>query len=60
MSTVISQCLGIACASIASVLNPANIVIGGGVSDRSIPLGWGSKVFDENTFPQVRTSTNWC
>ena len=33
-----SQYLGIACANIASVLNPANIVIGGGVSKAGQPL----------------------
>ena len=53
-----SQYLGIACANIASVLNPANIVIGGGVSAAGQFLLDGvQKVFDENTFPQVRTST---
>lgn len=54
-----SQYLGIACANIASVLNPANIVIGGGVSAAGQFLLDGvQKVFDENTFPQVRTSTH--
>ena len=49
-----SQYLGIACANIASVLNPANIVIGGGVSAAGQFLLDGvQKVFDENTFPQV-------
>ena len=53
-----SQYLGIACANIASVLNPANIVIGGGVSAAGQFLLDGvQKVFDGNTFPQVRTST---
>ena len=53
-----SQYLGIACANIASVLNPANIVIGGGVSAAGQFLLDGvQKVFNENTFPQVRTST---
>jgi len=49
-----SRYLGIACANIGSILNPSTIVIGGGVS----AAGEGvQKVYDENTFPQVRTTT---
>ncbi|MET3557214.1 glucokinase [Streptococcus rupicaprae] len=50
--------LGTACANIASVLNPAYIVIGGGVSAAGDFLLDGvRKVFEENSFPQIRTST---
>ena len=53
-----SRYLGIACANIASVLNPSTIVIGGGVSAAGQFLLDGvQKVYDENTFPQVRTTT---
>lgn len=53
-----SEYLGIACANIASVLNPSTIVIGGGVSAAGQFLLKGvQKVFNENTFPQIRTST---
>lgn len=53
-----SRYLGIACANIASVLNPAYIVIGGGVSAAGDFLLSGVQaVFEENTFPQIRTST---
>ena len=50
--------LGIACANIGSILNPSTIVIGGGVSAAGEFLLQGvQKVYDENTFPQVRTTT---
>ncbi|CRH94214.1 Glucokinase [Chlamydia trachomatis] len=53
-----SRYLGIACANIASVLNPAYIVIGGGVSAAGDFLLKGlQEVYDANTFPQIRTST---
>ncbi|WP_394405888.1 ROK family glucokinase [Streptococcus sp. 20-1249] len=53
-----SRYLGIACANIASVLNPAYIVIGGGVSAAGEFLLKGlQEVYDTNTFPQIRTST---
>jgi len=53
-----SRYLGIACANIGSILNPSTIVIGGGVSAAGEFLLQGvQKVYDENTFPQVRTST---
>ena len=45
-------------ANIGSILNPSTIVIGGGVSAAGPFLLEGiQKVYDENTFPQVRTST---
>lgn len=50
--------LGIACANIGSILNPSTIVIGGGVSAAGEFLLEGvRKVYEENSFPQVRTST---
>ena len=50
--------LGIACANIGSILNPSTIVIGGGVSAAGEFLLDGvCKVYEENSFPQVRTST---
>ena len=50
--------LGIACANIGSILNPSTIVIGGGVSAAGDFLLEGvRKVYEENSFPQVRTST---
>ena len=53
-----SRYLGIACANIGSILNPSTIVIGGGVSAAEEFLLQGvQKVYDENTFPQVRTTT---
>ena len=53
-----SRYLGIVCANIGSILNPSTIVIGGGVSAAGEFLLQGvQKVYDENTFPQVRTST---
>ncbi|MFC0232563.1 ROK family glucokinase [Vagococcus entomophilus] len=50
--------LGLACGNIANLLNPTDIVIGGGVSAAGEFLR--SKVeanFDQFTFPQVREST---
>lgn len=53
-----SRYLGITCANIGSILNPSTIVIGGGVSAAGEFLLQGvQKVYDENSFPQVRTST---
>ena len=53
-----SRSLGIACANIGSILNPSTIVIGGGVSAAGEFLLDGvRKVYEENSFPQVRTST---
>ena len=50
--------LGIDCANIGSILNPSTIVIGGGVSAAGDFLLDGvRKVYEENSFPQVRTST---
>ena len=50
--------LGIACANIGSILNPSTIVIGGGVSAAGDFLLDGVRmVYEENSFPQVRTST---
>lgn len=50
--------LGISCANIGSILNPSTIVIGGGVSAAGDFLLDGvRKVYEENSFPQVRTST---
>ena len=53
-----SNYLGVACANIASVLNPAFIVLGGGVSAAGEFLLDGvRKVFEENSFPQIKEST---
>ncbi|MGQ7381882.1 ROK family glucokinase [Streptococcus suis] len=53
-----SEYLGIACANIAAVLNPAYIVLGGGVSAAGDFLLDGvRKVFAENSFPQIKEST---
>ena len=50
--------LGIACANIGAILNPSTIVIGGGVSAAGDFLLTGlEKVFKENAFPQVASST---
>ncbi|MHA6278291.1 ROK family glucokinase [Streptococcus anginosus] len=50
--------LGITCANIGSILNPSTIVIGGGVSAAGEFLLDGvRKFYEENSFPQVRTST---
>lgn len=53
-----SDYLGVACANIAAVLNPAYIVLGGGVSAAGDFLLEGvRKVFAENSFPQIKEST---
>ncbi|CYU10506.1 ROK family glucokinase [Streptococcus suis] len=53
-----SKYLGVACANIAAVLNPAYIVLGGGVSAAGEFLLDGvRKVFAENSFPQIKEST---
>lgn len=53
-----SHYLGVACAHIAAVLNPAYIVLGGGVSAAGDFLLDGvRKVFEENSFPQIKEST---
>lgn len=53
-----SEYLGVACANIAAVLNPAYIVLGGGVSAAGDFLLDGvRKVFTENSFPQIKEST---
>ena len=53
-----SDYLGVACANIAAVLNPAYIVLGGGVSAAGEFLLEGvHKVFAENSFPQIKEST---
>lgn len=51
--------LGIACANIASVLNPAYLVIGGGVSAAGdFLLDRVRAVFEANVFPPIRQSTS--
>ncbi|HEL2056914.1 TPA: ROK family glucokinase [Streptococcus suis] len=53
-----SEYLGVACANIAAVLNPAYIVLGGGVSAAGEFLLDGvRKVFADNSFPQIKEST---
>lgn len=53
-----SEYLGVACANIAAVLNPAYIVLGGGVSAAGeFLLDSVRKVFAENSFPQIKEST---
>ncbi|HEM4551285.1 TPA: ROK family glucokinase [Streptococcus suis] len=53
-----SEYLGVACANIAAVLNPTYIVLGGGVSAAGEFLLDGvRKVFAENSFPQIKEST---
>ncbi|CYV31880.1 ROK family glucokinase [Streptococcus suis] len=53
-----SEYLGVACANIAAVLNTAYIVLGGGVSAAGEFLLDGvRKVFAENSFPQIKEST---
>lgn len=53
-----SRYLGIACANIASILNPSTIVIGGGVSAAGeFLLNGVEAVFKANAFPQVASST---
>ncbi len=54
-----AEYLGMACANIGALLNPATIVIGGGVSAAGEFLLTGvQKYFDQHTFPQVRTTTS--
>lgn len=53
-----SNYLGVACANIAAVLNPAYIVLGGGVSAAGEFLLDGVRnVFADNSFPQIKEST---
>ncbi|HFI0787027.1 TPA: ROK family glucokinase [Streptococcus suis] len=53
-----SEYLGVACANIAAVLNPAYIVLGGGVSAAGEFLLDGVRnVFADNSFPQIKEST---
>ena len=53
-----SNYLGVACANIAAVLNPAYIVLGGGVSAAGEFLLDGIRnVFADNSFPQIKEST---
>ena len=53
-----SNYLGVACAYIAAVLNPAYIVLGGGVSAAGEFLLDGVRnVFADNSFPQIKEST---
>ena len=50
--------LGLACASVANVLNPSTIVIGGGVSHAGVFLTDQIKsYFDEFTYPTIRETT---
>ncbi|ANZ63858.1 glucokinase [Secundilactobacillus paracollinoides] len=50
--------LGLALANSANILNPANIIIGGGVSAAgNTLLQPTTRYFQENTFPAVRDST---
>ncbi len=50
--------LGLACGSIANILNPEGIVIGGGVSSAGEMLLKGvESYFQKFAFPHVRTST---
>lgn len=53
-----SNYLGVACANIAAVLNPAYIILGGGVSAAGEFLLDGVRnVFADNSFPQIKEST---
>lgn len=53
-----SNYLGVACANIAAVLNPAYIILGGGVSATGEFLLDGVRnVFADNSFPQIKEST---
>ena len=53
-----SNYLGVACSNIAAVLNPAYIVLGGGVSAAGEFLLDGVRnVFADNSFPQIKEST---
>lgn len=55
-----SNYLGVACANIAAVLNPAYIVLGGGVSAAGEFLLEGvRKVFAENSFHKSRKAPSW-
>ncbi|MFC6207982.1 ROK family glucokinase [Levilactobacillus tongjiangensis] len=50
--------LGLALANVANILNPANIIIGGGVSNAgNTLLQPTTRYFQENAFPAVRDST---
>jgi len=50
--------LGLALANVANILNPANIIIGGGVSNAgNTLLQPTTRYFQENAFPSVRDST---
>ncbi len=54
----VSFYLGLALANCANILNPANIIIGGGVSAAgNTLLSPTTRYFQENTFPAVRDST---
>ncbi|MTV81051.1 ROK family glucokinase [Secundilactobacillus folii] len=54
----VSFYLGLALANSANILNPANIIIGGGVSAAgNTLLQPTTRYFQENTFPAVRDST---
>ncbi|MCH5463399.1 ROK family glucokinase [Lactobacillus sp. LC28-10] len=54
----VSFYLGLALANCANILNPANIIIGGGVSAAgNTLLQPTTRYFQENTFPAVRDST---
>jgi len=54
----VSSYLGLALANCANILNPANIIIGGGVSAAgNTLLQPTTRYFQENTFPAVRDST---
>ena len=53
-----SNYLGVACANIAAVLNPAYIVLGCGFSAAGEYLLDGVRnVFADNSFPQIKEST---
>lgn len=50
--------LGMACGSVANVLNPSTIVIGGGVSHAGVFLTDQIKTyFDQFTYPTIRKTT---
>ncbi|KRM59608.1 ROK family glucokinase [Secundilactobacillus malefermentans] len=54
----VSFYLGLALANVANTLNPANIIIGGGVSAAgNTLLQPTTRYFQENSFPSVRDST---
>ena len=55
----VCQYLGLACGNIGNILNPSDIVIGGGVSAAGdFLLERIQKYFNEYTFPQVTESTS--